>query len=215
MLDVQLGARLGRKDFKDAADAFDEWDKQFEVGINRLPNTLRRELSLTIDKVIQEMVSRHSSLGGKRRNTTSTRLKSRSGEGINSIIESKEMRGGNTIESVEGRVGGNFYMAVHEFGAVITPKTAKYLTIPQPAALDSNGVPKKQSARQWMNTFVAKTSKGNLGIFQERSGRPVLLYILKKRVEIPARLGMGNTIAAKGDIMVRNLMDKIDKTFVR
>ena len=92
---------------------------------------------------------------------------------VQSIIESVEVNG-RTFDKITGQIGGSMIAAVQEFGATITPKTAKYLTVPLPAALEIKGVPRKKSAREWDNTFVAQSKAGNLIIFQrdgQRSSR--------------------------------------------
>ena len=101
---------------------------------------------------------------------------------------------GNTIATVRGYIGGIYYLRTQEYGATIRPKTAKYLTVPLKAALDTRGVPLRQRARDWENTFVKKGKSGNLIIFQKRGRTIVPLYVLLKRVRIPPRLGMRTTL---------------------
>ena len=60
--------------------------------------------------------------------------------------------------------------------------------------MNANGTPKKMSAREWDRTFVRRSKKGNLIIFT-RSGKSLIpLYLLKKEVKIPPRLGMQKTL---------------------
>jgi hypothetical protein len=70
------------------------------------------------------------------------------------------------------------------------------LTIPLPAALDARGVPRKRSARDWDNTFVQKSRRGNLLIFQRRGREIVPLYALKPEVRVRARLGVRDELEA-------------------
>lgn len=101
---------------------------------------------------------------------------------------------------------------VHERGATIRPKRAKYLTVPLPPALTSRGIPKKKSARDWRNTFVLKSKKGNLLIVQKRAdGGITPLYVLKKSVTIPKRLAFGEAFNAGRDF----LADKIASDVIR
>jgi hypothetical protein len=97
---------------------------------------------------------------------------------------------------VQGEIGTNGvpYGRIHETGGTIRAKNGKYLTIPLPAALNSDGTPKKRSAREWDRTFVRESKAGNLLIFQKRGSGIVPLYVLKKKVRIPARLGLGDTL---------------------
>lgn len=85
---------------------------------------------------------------------------------------------------VSGQVGSKLaYAAIHEFGGTIEPKTAKWLTIP------FEGV--KGRARDYQDTFF-RWKKGADGqqliLFQNvKGGDPIPLFVLVKRVEIPAR----------------------------
>ncbi len=84
------------------------------------------------------------------------------------------------------------YARIQEFGGVITPKRAKYLTIPLDANMTQAGVT-KLSARQAINKggFFATSKKGNLLI---RDSEGVPLFVLKKKVKIPkGRLGFFKT----------------------
>lgn len=70
------------------------------------------------------------------------------------------------------------YAAIHEFGGVIKPKNAKYLTIPQ----DPFFVGKR--AREF-DLSVVRAKSGNLYLVQKNTG--VFAYLLKKSVTMPAR----------------------------
>lgn len=81
------------------------------------------------------------------------------------------------------------YAAIHEFGGTIIPKRAQYLAIPLQAARTRAGVG-RGSPRMFNNTFVARSRNGNLIIFQNQGSRIVPLFVLKKEVRIPARMGL-------------------------
>jgi hypothetical protein len=119
----------------------------------------------------------------------------RSGGAGKSIRDSVRVEG-HSLKDVAGFIGGKFWLKTHEYGATIKVKNAKYLTIPLRAALSAQGVPLKQKAKDWPNTFIAKSKKGNLIIFQRRGADIVPLYVLKKEVKIPKRLGLGDTLRA-------------------
>jgi hypothetical protein len=72
-------------------------------------------------------------------------------------------------------------------------------------------VPYRRSARDWDNTFVARSKKGNLIIFQRRGVQITPLYVLKTSVKIPARLGMGQTLNIGIPYFVERAMDRIVK----
>lgn len=141
-----------------------------------------------------------------------SRLNTRSGRGMKSVIESVEVKDGGPGEVI-GLIGGVFYLATQEYGAVIRAKRSKYLTIPLPAALDSRGVPRKRSAREWANTFIKKSKAGNLIIFQKRAGGIVPLYVLKKSVRIPKRLGLRDELVTYKNLFYSFLETEIKKEF--
>jgi hypothetical protein len=142
---------------------------------------MRRYLN-NVSKVMHERHSRPYQKGFKRKT-----LQKRSGRGLQSIKNFLVNRQG---DGVTGHMRLNKYMTMHEHGGWIRAKKGKYLTIPLDAALNANGTPKKRNARAWQNTFVRKSKKGNLIIFQKRGKRIVPLYVLKEKVRIPARLGL-------------------------
>lgn len=134
--------------------------------------------------------------------TNATRLSKRSGRAMRSIKSSVRVTG-NSLDTLQGRIGGIGYLRTHEFGAKITAKSAQYLTIPLPAALHANGTPIMRSARQWQNTFVIKSKKGNLLIVKKIPGGKLLpLYVLKKEVTIPPRLRMREHLQKKVPLLV-------------
>ena len=171
-----------------------DFDILEEVAIPRaLATSLRRYLNL----IAGRLASRH---GGPWPTATGTnRLSSRSGAGVKSILESVDVK--VHAGEVTGHIGGIFYLGTQEYGGVIRVKRSKYLTIPLPAALDARGVPLKKRAREWANTFVKRSKAGNLIIFQKTASGIVPLYVLKKRVTIPKRLGMRDEL-----VRYRNLL---------
>ncbi len=103
--------------------------------------------------------------------------------------------------------------AVHERGATIRAKNAQYLTIPLPAALNKNGTPKRPTARSWPNTFVQRSKKGNLLIFQKKGKDIIPLYVLKKSVVIPKRLAFKEGFEAGRDFLADTLAAEFLKEF--
>ncbi len=100
-----------------------------------------------------------------------------------------------------------FPLSVHEDGAVIRKK-GKMLAIPLPAALDSRGRPLKRGPRAWRNTFVARSRKGNLLIFQKRGKDIIPLFVLKDQVKIPRRLGMGVTMDKAAPVYIERVFER-------
>lgn len=129
------------------------------------------------------------------RTTKGGSLKSRTGQ------LSKNWRievGGFNLKTLFSEVSNSTpYAAIHQFGGVIRAKSAKYLTIPLPAMKTASGVTKMtaQQAFTARHTFIQKTKKGNLVIFENRGKNkkgtyrpPTPLFVLKKSVKIPKRL---------------------------
>lgn len=176
--------------------------------VERLTPTVRRELDKFMRAIIQAMRQRHSgpwpagtSPAGVQPGTLSKR-----GRGIAESLGYSVS--GSTLEEVEAAVFGSKIARVHERGAVIEAKRAKYLTVPLPAALDSKGRPLRRSARAWRNTFVKRSKKGNLIIFQKRAGNQLVpLYVLRKSVTIPPRLGLGDTAREAAGIFEQEVIE--------
>jgi hypothetical protein len=160
--------------------------RNFEVAAQRIKPILRAELTRHLQKTVQLIASKNSQPwpGG----TTSTSISMRSGEAMQSLKQGVQVTDGAVGPT--GYMYGVFYLFVHEYGGTMRAKRAQYMTIPLPAALNSDGTPKKRNAREWNNTFVGESKAGNLIIF-ERHGREVVpLYVLKKEVRVRARLGL-------------------------
>lgn len=185
--------------FSDAARGLNAFAAHVGRGLERAPELISAELKEYLEGVAEALSNRHSGAypGGTSANTMSRR----SGFMIDSITDSVTVTG-QTIATITGSISIPAERAIHENGGVIRPKNSKYLTIPLPAALDSNGIPKKKSARDWENTFVIKSKKGNLLIVQRDGLELVYLYVLKTEVTIPARLGMRTTLDAGQDYLV-------------
>lgn len=91
------------------------------------------------------------------------------------------------VESTNRVIGALFvdlrqvpYARIHEKGGDITPKRSTKLTIPLPGV--------KGFARDFDNTFIQKSKKGNLLIFQKMTGQDIRpLFVLVNRVRIPRR----------------------------
>lgn len=142
-------------------------------------------------------------------------LSRRSGRLTASIKRSVRVSGDLTSE-IQGLIGSDLvYARTHEFGARIRARRAKYLTIPLKAALNSDGTPKRRSAREWDNTFVQESKAGNLIIFQKRGKRIVPLYVLKQTVFVPPRLGLGDALQKGapdiGDRLIQTVLKEIVK----
>jgi len=192
MIDAVFEFEFRGQRYRDAERGLEAFGRHLGRAPNTATEPLKKELRKFLVWVADDVARRNSGKwpGG----TTSNSLSSRSGRTAAAIRSSPRVMG-STLNNVQGSVGGPFYLRSHEFGAVIKPKRAKYLTIPLPAALNSNGTPKKARARQWDRTFLMTSKKGNLLICRKDGRRVVPLYVLKKQVRIPARLGFRSSLA--------------------
>lgn len=79
------------------------------------------------------------------------------------------------------------YAPTHEYGATITPRKAKMLAIPLPAAQTGAGVSRYASPLRQHGPpmFMIKSRRGNLLLMSKESKQP--LFVLKKKVRIPKR----------------------------
>lgn len=188
---VEISFSFRNQRFSEAAMGLEAFANQLGRSMDRAATVLSREMRVYLDAVAVAMSRRHGKNwpGG----TTDKTLSRRSGRLMQSIADSVKVTG-QKIDTIEGQIGGPFWLRTHEFGATIRPKKALYLTIPLPAALRTNGTKLRKSARDWPNTFVRMSKKGNLLIFQRRGERIVPLYLLKKEVKIKPRLGLGDTL---------------------
>lgn len=191
---IELEIELDGRTF-DAAEAaaqhlHDTLDREVDAGMARVSLVLLHTLNLVKLKLQQK----HSNPWNGRLINDSPLLQRRSGGGLQSIADSIKMIA-NTSDIVAGQITTG-KMTMHETGGTKTAR-GRFLTIPLPAAMDSRGVPIKSRARDWNDTFIARSKRGSLLIFQ-RSGKDVIpLYLLKKSVRIPARLGMDETFTGQ------------------
>lgn len=176
----------------------------------RLPAAARRALQEYLNFVRDDVLRRTSAAWPS--GTGGNSLSSRSGTAKRSIAESVQVTG-RDLHTLRGMIGGIWYLKTHENGATIRPKRSQYLTVPLSAALNPNGTPKKRSAREWSNTFVQRSKKGNLLIFQKQGRRILPLYVLKKQIDIPRRLGMWDSLNKNADKFIKLMEDMVVKEF--
>ena len=196
--------------FNDAAKGLEEFYRVLSRDWDDAAQALSREMKEFLAQVVEAIVSRNSNPwpGG----TSETSLSKRSGALVAAILGSVRVDG-STFATLQGQIGapGIPYAKIQETGGTIKAKSGKFLCIPLPAALDSNGLPLQSSPRDWPNTFCAQSKAGNLLIFQRRGTSIVPLYVLKTSVTIPPRLNMGATLRAGIPVFVERAMDQMVK----
>jgi hypothetical protein len=209
--EVELEFRFQNRRFTDAAKGLEAVAKQFDRNVNLIPRELKKALKEYLDQVRKGLIKVHSKPFSNPANVPATGernlLRRRGGiEGIKTFVT-----GGKDVNKVAGGLIIPFPISVHEKGATIRAKRAQYLTIPLPAALDSRGVPLRASAREWDNTFVQRSKRGNLLIFQKRGASLVPLFLLKREVTLPPRLKAEQALEAGSDFFVDEAIERIFK----
>jgi hypothetical protein len=188
-LDVRIGSRL----FDDVRVGFDYLNTALDRGLTDNGPALSSHVLKALRKVHLEMVRQHSGPWNGRVVNNTANLQSRSGAGLAAIAKSIKNFTATRVTLASGSIttGG---MSIHETGGVVRPKRAQYLTIPLPPAMDSRGVPLRKRARDWDNTFVARSKRGNLLIFRKSARSVVPLYLLKSEIYIRPRLRMAEAM---------------------
>lgn len=191
--EFQFEVAFRNKRYNDAEKGLIALGNSISNGVlTKLPPVLKTELRNYLDSVALALQQRHGNPwpGG----TTASTLSRRSGKLIASIPESVRVYGGS-LGDIEGLIGSaEPYARIQETGGTIYPVKAQWLTVPLPAALNSDGTPKKATAREWDNTFIIKSKAGNLIIVQKNGADLIPLYVLKKSVTIPPRMKMRETV---------------------
>ncbi|QSY98651.1 hypothetical protein J2J97_31775 (plasmid) [Rhizobium bangladeshense] len=190
MSEEPITVLVGGNSFSDLDEAVDWIVKELDASPNRVARKVSDAMRRSLQRVAGALEDAHSTpWNGDVVNPRDT-LQRRSGEGLKSIRDSIHVTGsGGSVENVKGSISTGT-MTIHETGGTITAKSGKYLTIPLPAACDSRGVPLRRSARDWDRTFVQRSRRGNLIIFQRQGRKLVPLYLLKPSVYIRPRLGL-------------------------
>ena len=167
-------------------------DQSLNATADRVTMAIGRDVLDALKRVGQALAKKHSSPWNGRLVNDKSTLQKRSGSGLRSILESIKTTENNiNVVAAEITTGS---MSIHETGGTVKPKRGKYLTIPLPAAMDGRGVPLRARARDWDNTFVARSKRGSLMIFRKDGKGITPLYLLKTSVYIPPRLQMSDAV---------------------
>lgn len=172
-------------------NASDEVEVYLKTTVSRGVRKLKEPTEKFFRSVYRALRSRHGDrfpsggLFGRSRSKSSPLMR-RSGRGLMSIRNSISVDYDRKM-GVEGSIS-SAGMTVHETGATVTGRP--YLAIPTIYAMTSRGQERRQSPRNWPNSFTKRSRKGNLFVFRRESGSILPLYLLKKKVKIPARLGL-------------------------
>lgn len=120
-----------------------------------------------------------------------------------------------TVTGTQARISiqtnGIPYGLIHETGGTIVPKTKQFLTIPLPGALTPSGVLRKSAGELQQNPSPFDTTFIHDGtIIGERNDRLTPLFILRKKVEIPARRWASSAVDSTINSLLKRLQVRVD-----
>lgn len=190
-------------------------EKEFE-NLGPLVKKILRDYMAGVVKSVADRTNTPYPTGTSRAGAFPGSLSKRSGKLHASLSPDRIKVSGSGVKATEVSFTLTGIAAVHEKGATIHPKKAKYLTVPLPPALTSRGLPKKPKARDWKDTFVLKSKRGNLLIVQKKQGGGLTpLYVLKKSVTIPKRLGFEAAFLAGRNYLADKIADDVIREFFK
>lgn len=157
-------------------------DKKQVVVISQLVKDLASLSSKDLSQIGQKWID-YSLDPRTQENLSNKILRRRTGHLAGSAHWEAKKAGKGTVLTLKSAV----YGPIHEFGGTISPKRASFLAVPLPPVMTPAGVARGRP-RDFPGTFVARSRSGNLIIFQKAGkDRIVPLFVLKKKVTIPAR----------------------------
>ena len=124
-----------------------------------------------------------------------SRMKDAKGEVLRQLLSGARVTGRASLITLTGAVWTYPWLRPHEFGATIYPKNAEFLALPIFWALRPDGTPIFRNPTAWKRygSFVytqKATGRKFLAYRNKTTGQLRILYILKDKAEIPARLGL-------------------------
>lgn len=190
-----VSANIGPTRVK-ASDLGKTLGKSITATVERGVRKMKKPMENTLNAVFEELKKQHSNrwtptgLFGSR---LESKLHRRTGKGLRSIRDSITVTE-NRKKGVVGSITAGD-LSIHESGGVVRPTSGKYLAIPTIYVLTGTGRPRVSSPREWPNTFARRTENGHLFVFQRQRGNVIIpLYLLKRRVRIPPRLGLRKAV---------------------
>jgi hypothetical protein len=193
--------------YSDAAGGLRQLARQFETAPNRAAPRIAKDLDEYLHMIGAKLAQRHSA---SYPNASSDRLARRTGELVAALTDGIRVTSAESIGNISGEFQLPDYAGIQETGGVIAGRAGNYLAIPLPAALRADGTPIMARPRDWDNTFTAMSRRGNLILFRRTGrGRVVPLYVLKRQVAVPPRLGLVDTIETDMGYFVDKAMTSI------
>lgn len=177
-------------------------DKDFRKALDKFPEKVFKEYK----KGGQRVGRRFTGLLVKRRLSGRPGLKRRSGDLARSFRS--RVTGNNLDNLILLIFTASKYAPIQEKGGIVTAKRAKMLAIPLAPALTSAGVARYKSPRD-MNLRV--TMRGGKIFLETKTAKSELMYVLKKSVIVPARLGMFKLWERQLPVTAKILVESVNK----
>lgn len=206
---LTITARVNGRSYRDAGTALNAVRRMLGTGWAGATIQARGEFSAFMDNLAAEIAKKNGSPWPS--GTTSSSVSKRTG-GLQAAILGGVKVTGTALGDLRGYIVLPGEYAIHETGGK-KKAGGKLIAVPLPAALDGKGVPRRLSPRDWGNTFVAETRRGNVVIFQDRGGSIIPLYVLKEDVTIPARLGIAKAMESGLPQLVERMLDTLVEGF--
>lgn len=208
--EIGLSVSYGNKRFQDAKRGLYALADSLGRSMDDYANVLSREMRVFVQAELDKLAARHSGT-----TTTDTTLAKRTGALSRALKTGGTVQDAAKIADVTGEISLPGKNRIHEYGGTITPKAGEYLFVPLPDALNADGTPRKLNPRQWQNTFIAESRKGNLILFQRLGRKLTPLYALKRQVRVRPRLGLVSQVKsdfpAFADRALEALFDALTK----
>lgn len=213
MAETGINIELDSRTFAEIEDAYGIIYRDLdELAQQALPK-VKKELLAMLNRVYKTLEKKHSEPWRPGPNRKRNLFK-RTGQGLRDIKRTIEVTG-NSLSELRGVIDPINYMETQEEGGEMEARSGTYMTIPLPAALDSRGRPKKVSPLDWDRTFVQRSKRGALLIFQRRGRNIVPLYVLKERVKLKPRLRLQETFDKELPYFERKAFEAIVSVLLR
>lgn len=124
-----------------------------------------------------------------------TKLRRRTGRLAKMVTAGPRAFGFGSVNTIQGHFIVPDWVAIHEDGGDIHPRSARMLAVPMPDAMRADGTPKRRTPAEWkgMGTFTytsSRTGKHYVVYKDAESQKLVFLYVLVDMVTLRAQLGV-------------------------
>lgn len=208
-----ISLRYKSRTWKNAAKGLLDITKRMQASTRsrRAVSALTDEVEAYLKETSLLLSRQHSQSNiSSRRNDTTDTLYVRSGRLRNwfASYQGVKVYSKKTLGSVSGELSIPGDRAIHQTGGTVQAKRSKYLAIP----LGNT----KGSPRDYDNTFVKTSKKGNKIIFQRVGKKKIVpLFVLVESVNIPPRMGVDNALARRAAFFRGKAQEELGKKMVK